>query len=174
VFFSRFYTNTLPYNSDFIKRHYIQGADQDSASASSTTSTSSTSSSSSSDKAKFSILLCPSFGANSILSSPALINAIIELVQEYKHQQLINTERKYDIVFTLKVHQSLHPSTSEQERLHPLMWISEIERQHVAILAQYIQLADVEHYNILPFMEAHDVVCRCNITCEMLWRIIVD
>jgi len=158
VFFSRYYTHSLPYDANYIRQRYIEG----SISSSSSTSTS-TSSSSSSSRSKLSVLLCPSFGANSMLSAPAMINAMIELVQEQKQRARSLASGGSDggvreIVFTLKVHQSLHPSTGEQERLHPLMWISELERQQVALLAQYIQLADVDHYNILPFMEAHDVV----------------
>lgn len=84
------------------------------------------------------VLLAPSYGTTSILSNPAVAEALVTA-----------TQRLADVAVLAKFHGVIYAG-----RAHPLFQLSSIEYDTAALLQRSFVTVGEEAFNILPFMEA--------------------
>eukprot|EP01116_Phalansterium_solitarium_P019820 TRINITY_DN5679_c0_g1_i2.p1 TRINITY_DN5679_c0_g1~~TRINITY_DN5679_c0_g1_i2.p1 ORF type:complete len:316 (+),score=98.99 TRINITY_DN5679_c0_g1_i2:71-949(+) len=146
IFFTRFINNQLPYSTSDVRGQLeSKRAAQFSAIAAAV-------------RPSFSVLIAPSVGPLSFLSNPLIIDALIDAKQFMP-----------EIVWLVKLHGFVWLDDK-----HPLSSISGLERQQAARLAAaFGGAADQEHGNILPYLDACDVVCTPSPLSSCPWPDVV-
>jgi hypothetical protein len=90
---------------------------------------------------QYSVLICPSVGLFSFLSSPGIIDTLI-----YAQKTLKN------LLFMIKLHSFCFLEN------HPLSGVTAIEKENVELLKQNFVVIDETQYNILPLLSEFDAV----------------
>lgn len=99
--------------------------------------------------ARVRVLVCPSVGDTSFLGRDDVLRCVEQLARELEPK---------GVVFAAKLHGFCH--LDDAERPHALFTLSDADRRGAQFLHELLgaRVADEKHYNVLPFLEAADVV----------------
>eukprot|EP01107_Rhizomastix_libera_P000963 TRINITY_DN11799_c0_g1_i2.p1 TRINITY_DN11799_c0_g1~~TRINITY_DN11799_c0_g1_i2.p1 ORF type:complete len:1030 (-),score=262.54 TRINITY_DN11799_c0_g1_i2:30-3119(-) len=93
-------------------------------------------------------LICPTVGEESFLNDPSLTEQLCKTCK--------SLEASGKVSFAVKLHGFCW--LNDKEKPHPLFSLTERERKSVDILKSNFIIVSEEHYNVLPLMEAADVL----------------